>query len=304
MQTFIKFGLSSIFIAALVACGGGGSSDPSAPPTVPSNANGTGSPSVFLPTGQASASYNLSNCEFNAGGLPPITATGGTAVLTINASGIVTFIAPVFGASVAVNETWDSGNIQTTVIEITRSMAGNLNYYFTVDDNGPVVDVQYEPSSYVTNTKNSNNQVRFTYANGNTMDCGFVADPAFTPNFTDYNARIAQQVNAATLISGNNITNTITSGVAQWQNGTNNHWARLNLSTGQLSSSTTQSGTYSNFNIATALSSSTNEAAYQERRIDGAPEFRFYESNTTNGYRFGVLGSGASIQLDPRGFFD
>ena len=149
-------------------------------------------------------------------------------------------------------------------------------------------------------TLSNSNRVKFTDENSNEFTCGYAADPQFTPRIANYNARIAQATSAITTIRDASTQRTLTSGSAVWLNGpySNNGeaWARLNLSSGQLSSSATQTGTFADFNIANALSSSVNEASFKESLSGSAIDFTITENNTRNGFRFKVS---PATRVDP-----
>jgi hypothetical protein len=306
MQTFIKFSLSAIAIAALVACGGG---DTSAENTTPASAPApsvstasTGSPAVFLPAGQTSVTYNLNQCQYNSGDRRNISIFDGTATITISNTGVVTYsysgttgvapIAPAFA------ESWDARTSQNTTFEITRTINGNLYYSFDLDNGGPTISVEYEPSTSPT-TRSGTNNVEFRSASNETVTCGYATDPQLTPNFTNYNSRIAQVVAGVTSVTaGNGIASTATlqSGIAQWINGstsrpTTTYAARLNLATGQLSSNAVASGSFTlftEFDVASRLNQSSGEVAYKEFVDSSERGFQIYETSTNDGYRFGV----------------
>lgn len=299
MQTLFKFSLSALATAALIACGGG---DPSMPNTsANASAPSFGSPAVFLPTGQTSVTYNLNQCDYDAGIRGSTDIPGGTATITINSSGVVTYnysgttgaapIAPAFNAS------WDARTSQNANFEISRSRNGNLYYLFGLDNGGPNIVLEYEPNATPT-TRSGTNNVSFQTGNEN-VTCGYASDPQFTPNFTNYNARIAQVVAGVTSVTARNgiaSTATLQSGVAQWTNGTTgrpttNYSARLNLATGQLSSSAVASGpfiSYADFDVATRLNQSFNDVTYKEFSGQTERGFQISENTTNDGYRFGV----------------
>ena len=318
MHIFSQLSLSVLALAALAACGGG---DPAAPtsttaaatatpagtaaaaPSTPLNA---GSAAVFLAAGVTSATYNLNDCSYTgvdstgatiAGG-----TTGGTASITIDRGNTIAFSytgtngGTGVGNAPAINDSWSFRSARTQQFFIGRSLAGDSSYEIFADSlQGPAVNsinAIYSPSQSPT-TKGQGNRVGYTSgANaGNELLCGYAVDPAFTPNFTDYNARIARAMTAVTGINNASATRTFSAGVATWDNrrsGTMTPWARLNLSTGQLAASFAQNGSYTDFNIATALSGGTAEASYKETWTDGAVAFDIAQGTSLQKFKFSV----------------
>jgi hypothetical protein len=321
MQRFIKFSLSAIAAATLAACGGGSdsaSTSPNPPPATNSTAP-IGSAAVFLPAGQTSVTYNLDTCQHEqfVGNISSKT-NGGTATLTLNDAGVVSVTysgIPGPGGRPANSITMDASNTSISSLDISKvaSNGGNLNYAYSLGtQNDEGIEVEYEPSNYMPGTRNNNSNVSAYFVDGTNVVCAFATNPGFSPSILNYNARIAQLVASVTSFDPN-IT-TPTPGVAQWANGDtlinnvrNFKFARLNLSTGQLSSSGTNGtpGTFSDFDINARLTATTQDFGYREQRqsgLSGDSRITVYEKNTNDAYDFTVNTN--STQLIPRAYFD
>ena len=206
----------------------------------------------------------------------------------------------------AITDSWTAANRTSASIFIGRSDRGTASYEFLADSAGrpagTSIQAIYKPAGAPT-TRSDDNQVRYTSGRGGSdvLECGYASNPMFTPNFTDYNARIARAMTAVTA-TNSKAGSAFSSGVATWDNqngGRTPAWARLNISTGQLSASSTPTGTYTDFSIANALSIGTAEASYKETSIGGALGFDVFENGTLNKFKFDVNPS-TRLNVEPR----
>jgi hypothetical protein len=294
MFKLFSFSLTALAAASLVACGGGGSSTPTSTPS--GTVSPIGSAAAFLAAGLTTQSYNLNNCRYTS---PPVqlpattyTVSPFTAVMTIDSTGAVRFVAPAFGTGQSIAPAVDV-NINTSPangrIEVIRDGAG-LKYQLRRSGpnsgNGlPSVIANYRPSTYGTSNP-TDNSVQFNNADNGEWLCEYAANPNLVLNFTNYNARIASGVAGLTTISNASAARSLVSGVATWDNGSRNLFARLDLATGRLSSSTSLTGQFTEFNIADALANSMGTAVYRERYDDNGGISYEVTDGFPNGYRF------------------
>ena len=306
MRTFSKLSLTVIALATLAACGGGGGSGPTATASGAQGTASAGSVGVFLAGSATSATYNLDNCrhvETPAGGGNPFTTTGSgnglLATVSIDSAGAIRFTMPAAGAFLAIDNSFTATTNNSQNFAITRSSNGNLGYeFFAESGSGTVqknITASYTPASYSPGALGSSNQVGFVDKNNTRtieVTCLYAADPAITPNFTDYNARIARAITTVNAVGSTSANQTLAAGVATWDNkdsgtASDSAWARLNLSTGQLSSGSAQAGPYTDFNIATALAG-TPESSYKETITGSVPLFQISQNSSLNKFQFSV----------------
>ena len=208
------------------------------------------------------------------------------------------------GNAPAIIDSWTAANRSSASILISRSARGNAGYEFSAERSGTTavtnIYATYKPAGAPT-TRSGDNQVRYTSraASISALECGYSSDPNFSLRFTDYNARIARAMTGVTTRGASLRAFTLASGVATWSDQVLgvDVWTRLNLSTGQLATSGTQTGTYTDFSVMSAVPGSGG-VQYTERVINGSPEFEIAQDSPYNLFKFSVLqGNELNVRL-------
>ena len=327
MKTSIHI-LTAICAAALLAaCGSGGSlpaSSGAAPsptpepvpvpmPVQPAATSNVANLGVFVPSASTSVSFNLNDCRYTGATFTNVLAGNGNGTLEINANGNMTFIHAGDGglALQPINTTINASTAYQAELQISAEAGNTSNRYlgYLLDSvGGTEISFGFNPDhDYVAFPGSSNTHgVRFD-GNQGSLSCMFVSNSSMTANFGDFNARIASIVSGVNASQGAYPVATIANGFATWENGSNKY-ARINLSTGELSAGTTVNGTFTPANIASSLlpSNGNNSPRYEEKKEGSGYTIEFRENRNSRGtaiqgYLFNVAGG---FDLRPTNYYD
>jgi hypothetical protein len=325
MQTFFKFGLGSIVIAALVACGS--SSTPTAPttptastaPPATSNAAtaGPSSAALFIPASSTSKVIQFNTCTRTSDGLQlsGLSSPGGT--ITIAANGDIT-VAYTDSGLAAVGRTPGTPalNINRTFLQNdpasgandyqnfrVKRVAGNTLYEFEIDRVSDRIEIYADSSK--ANGRHPDHYMRLSFDVSGTseeLNCSYAVDPALVANIPDYNARIASFTTSitGTQILGtdyNNLSYNSTTNSLTWRNAQNGvpiaggSTYKYNAGTGIFGFQPSGAAAFTDFNTNTNMSSSSGNYSYQEYRESNNSAVEIYSQRATapftdNEYRF------------------
>ncbi|NJS35975.1 MAG: hypothetical protein HC765_05265 [Brachymonas sp.] len=287
MNRTFKFLLAASAAALLAACGGGGgggtetstqgNSSNNNNPSAPSTAH-IANAGIYVPSGASAISLNLTNCTYynnsSSLGTPANQAT-----LAINSNGDMTFVYPAQPTGVpTVNRTNILAGSSDALISVSRRTGDGADRYtgYVTEDNH-TIDFAFNPalSTWTTAPANSAHKVTYSTPSGASYECTFTSGSSISADFGDFNARIARITSGVTTTnqnvaaSLNNPQVVLANGIATWINNdydANGIAARLNLSTGEISTSSLLNGSYTPVNIRANINSN-DFPSYSEQRF-------------------------------------